>query len=196
MYERRSNHPAWSGGPSTSLGARPASRRRGRRRPIAYITPAKITGNSSCATTPWVHPRRNEIGLVSVTNDRTSMSGRFAAIISVGLPNRVLRFRPASPKAAPTSVWQKLSIDGVCLAKHLRFEDQDADVMLPRTWREPGLEAGVLEERFDIPAMFGRHLRQQQATPMSPLDDETVPPDFNVLNRVHFAFRAQRGNLN
>jgi hypothetical protein len=32
------------------------------------------------------------------------MSGRFDAIISVALPYRVRRFRPAAPSAAPTSV--------------------------------------------------------------------------------------------
>ena len=32
------------------------------------------------------------------------------AIINAALPNRVRRFRPASPSAAPASVWHRLSM--------------------------------------------------------------------------------------
>ena len=126
------------------------------------------------------------------------MSGRFAAIISVGLPKRVFRFKPASPNAAPTSVWQKLSnpLDRIgLLAEYLRLEEQNARVALPRAGRQRRLHAGVLEKGFNIPPVLARHLRQQQSAPVAPLDDETVPSNFNVLNRAHLAFRAQCRNL-
>ena len=40
------------------------------------------------------------------------MSGRFAPIINVAAPSRVRPFSPDSASAAPTSVWQMLSMSG------------------------------------------------------------------------------------
>src|SRR5678815_3966203 len=144
---------------------------------------------------PCVHPRRNEIGSVFVKNDRTSMSGRFAAIISVGLPKRVLRFSPASPNAAPTSVWQRLSnpLDRIGLfAEYLRLEDQNPRVGLPRAGRQRRLHACVVEKRLDVPPVLACDLRQQQSAAAALLDDEPVPPDLDLVDRLHLALGRQR----
>src|SRR5687768_5174385 len=67
-------------------------------------------GSNSCASTPCVQPRRNDIGKVSVANTATSTSGRLFATTSVVMPSGVRRARPALPSAAPSSEWQTLSI--------------------------------------------------------------------------------------
>src|SRR5262245_619977 len=116
------------------------------------------TGRMICARMPWVHPRRNSIHGVLVANTRTSRSGRLAESISVAAPKRVRRLRPAAPHAAPTSVWQSLSMPA--FAEHLGLEDEDARAAAPRVSGEPCLEARVIEERVAIPPVLGGDLRQ------------------------------------
>src|SRR5882672_1057754 len=106
---------------------------------------------------PWVHPRRNATDGVFVANTNTSISGRLDAIISVALAKRVRRLRPASLSAAPTSVWQTLSIRRrhsaviAALGEDVRFEEQNASAGSPRIARQSGLDARMFEKGLAIP---------------------------------------------
>src|SRR5262245_1924628 len=138
---------------------------------------------------PCVHPRRNSIHGVFVAKTSTSRSGMFAEISSVAAPKRVRRLRPAAPHAAPTSVWQTLSMRS--LSEHLGLEHEDPRAAAPGISGESGFQAGVIEEGIAVPALLGRHLRKEQATTAALLDDESVPPDFDLINRLDFALRGE-----
>ena len=53
----------------------------------------------------------------------------------------------------------------------------------------------MVEEGVAIPAVLGRHLRKEQATTAALLDDESMPPDLDLLNRLDFAFRREYRDL-
>ena len=60
---------------------------------------------------PCVIPRRSARCSCPPSKVATaSISGMFAAIMSVGIANPVLRFRPVWPSNAPTRLWVRLSI--------------------------------------------------------------------------------------
>src|SRR6185503_7548703 len=103
MADNVSNHFTFGG----SLDLR-------RQRCQPSMTNVNTMGRMTSAGTPWVIPRRNP-RLWPNGTERTSTSGRLAAIINVADPNAVLRFNPASASAAPTRVWQTLS---------MRFDDR------------------------------------------------------------------------
>ncbi len=113
------------------------------------------------------------------------MSGRLAAIINVALPSRVRRLSPDSPSAAPTSVWQMLSMSEVptatirgwmelevrrcgvrgcegAFAEHDRFEDANPGAVPPIAARQTRLETRVLEKGVAVPPVLDRHLGQQE----------------------------------
>src|SRR5262245_21923787 len=142
---------------------------------------------------PCVHPRRNSIHGVFVAKTSTSRSGMFAEIINVAAPKRVFRLRPAAPHAAPTSVWQTLSTRP--LSEHLCFEHEDPRAAAPGIGGKSGFHARVIEESVAIPAVLGRHLRKEQATTAALLDDESMPPDFDLLNRLDFALAGEHRDL-
>ena len=119
---------------------------------------------------PCVQPRRKATDGVPVAKTSTSTSGRFDAIISVALPNRVRRFEPGlaerrtdervtevvhPPRSASIAA-------GACSAEDARFEHQDAGARPPGVARQSGFDARVLEKRLAIPSVFRRDLRQQQ----------------------------------
>src|SRR5206468_1715835 len=58
-----------------------------------------------------------------------------------------------------------------------------------------GFVARLREERFRVPFPFNRDLRQQQSAMPGPLDDETVPADFNVGRTGDRLERAQKRQL-
>src|SRR5512145_224106 len=65
---------------------------------------------------------------------------------------------------------------GVVLTEHLGTEDVDFGVLgLPGIGRQPGLDAGLLQKGGTVPAVFGRHLREQYATVVAFLDVDAVP---------------------
>src|SRR5687768_16476228 len=66
-------------------------------------------GSASCARTPCVQPRRNDMGSVCVANTAISTSGRLLAMMSVLMPSGVSLASPARPSAAPAREWQILS---------------------------------------------------------------------------------------
>ena len=63
------------------------------------------------------------------------------------------------------------------LAEHFGVEPPDASASTPGVRREPGLEARLLQELLHRPAALGRHLRQEQAAPMSVLGHQAVTAD-------------------
>ena len=72
---------------------------------------ARRGGKSSTPTGPCVHPRRHT-RCFSTSRATASISGMFAATISVRRPRPVFSFSPAYPSAAPARLWAKLSIVG------------------------------------------------------------------------------------
>ena len=69
------------------------------------------------------------------------------------------------------------------LAEHFGVEPPDASASTPGVGREPRLEARLLQELVDRPAALGRHLRQEQAAPMSVLGDQAVTTDHDRARR-------------
>src|SRR5688500_14179103 len=69
---------------------------------------ASTKGRIASAGNPCVAPRRTSIE-PGKNSASTSMSGKLAPIIRVAAPRAVRFFRPASARAAPTSVWVRLS---------------------------------------------------------------------------------------
>src|SRR4051794_25898723 len=63
------------------------------------------------------------------------------------------------------------------LAEHFGVEAPDAGASTPGIGRQPRLEARLLQELLDRPAALARHLRQEQAAPMSVFGDQAMTAD-------------------
>src|SRR5688572_15985442 len=76
------------------------------------------------------------------------------------------------------------------LGKDLGLEERQPRAA-PTLARQSRLERRVLEEGGHVPAVFGRHLREQQPTVDSLFHDQPVSADLDVFNRAEFALQRQ-----
>jgi hypothetical protein len=77
----------------------------------------------------------------------------------------------------------------------LRLEDLNLHAATPGISRQPGFQAGVLEERLAVPAVLAGDLRQQKAASATLLHDQAVAPDFDFFDGADWTLRRQHGNL-
>lgn len=82
------------------------------------------------------------------------------------------------------------------LLKNLSSKNIDVRLgIFPDVNRKTRFAGSVFQELLAVPVIFARHLRQQQASTVPPLNDQTVRTDFDLFDPRDFAERRENRNL-
>ena len=113
---------------------------------------------------------------------RTTRFGNATLMIASNLPDvDVLVFATATPSVA--------------FRKDACLEHEHPRAVPPCLARQPGFQAGVLEERLAVPSELSGDLRQQESARSSVLDDNPVLPDGYFVDGCNRTLGCQERNL-
>src|SRR5687768_6500219 len=145
-----------------------------RHRCHATMITVSTIGSSASAGRPCVIPRRKP-RLWPNGTAMTSISGKLAAIISVAVPSAVFRLSPASARAAPTSVWQTLSM--------LHERKQEGGSRKEEAGSREGFETFIREDLDQITSRGASNSRMRAQRASS--DIPCVQPPASCFLRLH-----------